>query len=464
MREFPNNVEGSVTISAGAQDWQVFQQQDGFCDLKLSGSWACRTHDGSETVYARLVEEDSGAIVKRFAPAETSASGTWSALLPSVPAGGLYRLETCLASNDRENLEWAHRGDMRHHLGVGDLYAIAGQSNAVGFGRDPIPDPPEPGVSMLRHNGEWAMACHPLGDSTGTVFPILAERVNPGHSPWLMFAKLLRKKLGCPIGLLPLAKGGSPLSSWNPGEKGDLYENMLDFIRLAGGSVRGVLWSQGCADAGNAEAAKSYLRRFAHFVSSLRKDLNSPDLPIFIAQINRYIEDLPDELEDCWSVVREAQRQAAKSMHAVHAASTLDALVCDSIHNASATNLTLGQRFANMALRYAYGLDAACQSPDLARASLESPKEIRLEFENVCQRLSAHQAPSALLPFSVEDEEGKIGIEDCAIEANVIRLKLARRPKGAALASFPESRAFSGAVPFDTLTSLPILAFRAEIC
>lgn len=42
--------------------------------------------------------------------------------------GGLYRIETCMNHAETNGaIEWATRGDMIHHVGVGDLYVIAGQ-------------------------------------------------------------------------------------------------------------------------------------------------------------------------------------------------------------------------------------------------------------------------------------------------------------------------------------------------
>jgi sialate O-acetylesterase len=40
------------------------------------------------------------------------------------PGRGLYRVETCLQINGNEVTEWAIRGDMIHHVGVGDLWVI----------------------------------------------------------------------------------------------------------------------------------------------------------------------------------------------------------------------------------------------------------------------------------------------------------------------------------------------------
>lgn len=67
-------------------------------------------------------------------------------------------------------------GDMIHHLGIGDLFVITGQSNSAGYGKDPIFDPPELGIHLLKNNGRWDMASHPFNDSTATI-QLIKERI-----------------------------------------------------------------------------------------------------------------------------------------------------------------------------------------------------------------------------------------------------------------------------------------------
>ena len=146
----------------------------------------------------------------------------------------------------------------QHHLCVGDLFVIAGQSNAVGYGKNPVFDPPELGIHMCRSSGRWDLASHPLGDATGTTHPENADRYNTGHSPFLAFAKLLKRRLGYPIGLLPVASGESSIRKWDPGQYGILQKCMLRVIRQNGGRVKGILWSQGCSDTDSIENARNY--------------------------------------------------------------------------------------------------------------------------------------------------------------------------------------------------------------
>ncbi len=170
---------------------------------------------------------------------------------------------------------------MRHFIGVGDLWIIAGQSNSAGYGRGPIDDPPTLGVHLLRNNEQWTLAAHPLNESTDTLHPANREAGNPGHAPYVQFGRTLQRALGYPIGLIQTALGGSPLTAWNPAEPdpAPLFDNMMHCAHLAGGRVRGILWYQGESDTGTDEMALSYADRFGAAVRAWRAALEAPQLP-----------------------------------------------------------------------------------------------------------------------------------------------------------------------------------------
>lgn len=163
----------------------------------------------------------------------------------------------------------------------------SGQSNAAGYGRGTVEDSPMLGVHLLRNNGLWDLATHPFNDSTATIHEVNMEWVNPAHSPWLHFGKLLQNELHYPIGFVQTALGGSALRAWNPDEEGHLYRNMIETVQRCGGKVAGVVWNQGSSDC-NSESADTYLERFSKVVHYWRKDLNITELPFITVQLNRF--------------------------------------------------------------------------------------------------------------------------------------------------------------------------------
>ncbi|MDR3644221.1 MAG: sialate O-acetylesterase, partial [Clostridia bacterium] len=310
----------------------------------------------------------------------------------------------------------------------------------------------------------------PLSDSTGAIQTVNMEGGNAGNSPYLSFARMLKRELGYPIGLIPTAMGGTPLSAWNPDEDGYLYRNMLEIVWSQSKHVKGVLWYQGCDDASDAvpELSKSYFDRFRNMVEHLRKDFDNNELPVFTVQLNRMLQlsDQPDT--GAWGVVREAQRQAGRKISNTYVVSSLDLPLTDFIHISSAGQLVLGERLAKMALTQLYGRHYICKAPDLSRAEKTGANEVRLIFDNVNCRLctpDVYGARSleidvAALPFSVADQKGPLKIINCEInDKNTIKLRLDREIKGNAVVHGAYEKRQNHLIPVDIEGRLPMLAF-----
>lgn len=454
-----------AVITQGPQPWQIIQQIEGKADITLKGTYDVNAHCEEARVWARVVLEDTFENVIRWQQATKMQDGEWEIVLKDVPVGGLYRIETCLKENRDNPIEWAMRGDMIHHVGIGDLFVIAGQSNSAGYGKGPVFDPPEVGIHVLRNSGQWDLASHPFNESTHTIHSVNREGANPGHSPYLSFAKRLKRDLAYPIGLIQTALGGSPLSAWNPEEEGYLYHNMLEVIHSTTDKIKGVLWYQGCTDAESLDLAYSYLERFKTMVQALRKDLNQPELPILTVQLNRVVNDLGNEAaqkhsDEGWSVVREAQRQATMTIDEVYMTPSIDSTLSDAIHNASPSNMVLGERMARLALEHLYGKMIEGTAPNLQSASLLDSEWVELTFAPVYERLVSFDAAANDLAFQVEDGIGKIELESYQLLGSRIQFKISRKPEGDCYVSCGQGRFPKGIIPIDLGGQLPILLFN----
>jgi hypothetical protein len=453
-------VQGA-TITRGPQPWQVLQRgADGFAVFELEGGWAC---DRPAVVEVRVASEYDQASVAGcdWQPADMLPGQRWRLSL-RVPTGGLYRVESRLRT---PGAEWRLTGDRVWHVAVGDLWVIAGQSNAVGYGHGPVTDPPALGVSVLGGDERWRLATHPIFDPTNTRHPANRDTGWVDVSPWLAFGREILNATGTPIGLIPTALGGSPLAAWDPGngEQAHLYHNLRSFVTAAGGRVAGVVWYQGCSDTGSEAVARSYLERFSRLVAAIREEYGA-GLPILTAQLNRYLDNpagAPNER--WWTLVREAQRQAARRLPRLAVIPTLDLPLSDAIHTSAVGNVILGQRFACVALGLVYGRPGPWQPVDLhsARFADSARESVRLQFAPV----SDHLVCLCLKPADVvvEDETGPVPV--CAAkveEPDSLLLSLARPAAGRTLC-----HSQFGTNPPSTLRDSrqwPVLAFaEAEV-
>lgn len=404
-----------VTITKGAAPYQIFQQDLlGNAIIHLQGQCS-RTRQsfelplvfeqvtqGDVTVKARIALESTGESVIPWTLCTVTNNTEWEIIFDKVPVGGLYRIETYMEYTGWSGLS-STRGDIIHNIGVGDIFVIAGQSNAAGRAKTPVSDAPELGVHVLRPSEMWDIATHPLADTTASVHTGNFENHNPGHTPWIAFAKRLKAELGYPIGLVPTAYGGSPLRWWLSDKGTPLLDNMLS--HLGDIKPKAVLWYQGEAE-GYENGAATYLARFESFVNHVRERLQLPDLYFFTVQLNRCVNESTEELDRQWGMTREAQRQAADAIKNVAVVPSNDLSLYDFIHNSTEANLVLAQRTACAALALLYGKAVAWQAPQVISATRQSDDTIKVSFSNISNWLNPLDPPANLLPFNVEDDIG----------------------------------------------------------
>ena len=448
-----------VIIERGPQDWQILQQKDGFAEVHLSGSVHIESWDleaADAVIILRVLDENTNARVTAPVFARP-VDGKWSARLV-IPAGGPYRIESYF----RYNQFAEKRGDRRFHIGVGDVYVIAGQSNAAGNGKDAVDDPMSMDVHMFRLSGRWDIAAHPIHDGTDPVFPLSQDHTQAGHSPWLTFGKILSKQLGYPIGLIPTTVGGIPLSVWDRAVDGCYFDNMLDIVRQAGGAVKGILWYQGCADTAP-EQRQDYLERFSRVCGDFEKVFYK-DIPILTVQLNKVTHTKgSDVVLDGYamSVVREAQRQAARQISNVFMVPSIDQMVCDGIHNSAMSNLVIGQRLVNVALHHVYGQSVICDAPDIERI-VANGNTARLYFSNVYDRIFADRNQTEKLMFSLTDTQGRILPVDYECPGdNSIVLTFEREIQGDAVVNC-DGYNDTGLMPYDMFSYLPVIPFSGQ--
>jgi hypothetical protein len=166
------------------------------------------------------------------------------------------------------------------------LFLLAGQSNMAGRGDiEPTDREPIAHVIALDAHGEWVPAVDPLH----------WDKPNAGTGLARSFAvEYLKAHPGVTVGFIPAACGGSPISTWAPGEYFDgthshPYDDALSRTRAAlpKGTLVGVLWHQGESDR-TAELAPRYERALTELIARFRSDLRAPKLPFLIGQLGQF--------------------------------------------------------------------------------------------------------------------------------------------------------------------------------
>lgn len=163
-----------------------------------------------------------------------------------------------------------------------NIFLLMGQSNMAGRGHlSEVPDLSHPDILMFR-DGRWIAAKEPLHTDKPAV---AGAGLGMGFAVELLHCRAMR-----PVGLVPCAVGGTPLSRWMPG--GDLYANAVSQARqaLAGGVLKGVLWHQGETDSGNTDDANRYGQRLESMISRLRLDLEAEAVPVITGELGQFLE------------------------------------------------------------------------------------------------------------------------------------------------------------------------------
>ena len=205
------------------------------------------------------------------------------------------------------------------------VFILVGQSSMAGRGMLPEFQTLIPDVEAFHYlHDTWDVAREPLH-----IDPPIRDCGIKGKSSYPMgtglglgysFARELLASGGVdgPIGLVPCAYGGSPLSRWekqpglvdrwendalnivgNGGDDtdGDLYARMLRRTRQAlerpNTILRGVLFHQGESDTRDIALAESYGERLTQLIANIRNDFAAPELPFLIGELGYWLRSEP---------------------------------------------------------------------------------------------------------------------------------------------------------------------------
>lgn len=231
------------------------------------------------------------------------------------------------------------------------LFLLVGQSNMAGRGVVTPGDQVAPArVLMLNKDGAWVPAKDPMhfdkpgaGVGLGRTFGIEVAAATPGVT----------------IGLIPCAVGGSPVAAWVPGyfyaaTKSHPWDDAIRRAKLAlsAGTLKGILWHQGEADA-NAQAAPLYEARLHDLVARLRAELQAPAVPFIAGQMGKFAEAPWHEFQDQVDRIHRDLPAKVKGTAYVSAAGLNHK--GDKLHFDAQSYRVFGQRYAEAYLKLSAG-------------------------------------------------------------------------------------------------------------
>lgn len=174
-------------------------------------------------------------------------------------------------------------------VGIGDIFIVAGQSNAVGHAKTLQQYESTGGITatLFGNDDMWKELTDPYDSAYNQVDSASADR-SPGGSFVPRVASAIVAQERVPVAFVPTARGGTVIEWWQPGTP--LYESMKRRIAAVGGTVRAVLWFQGEGDAGRGTSYDTYTEHMDTMIHQLTTDF--PGTRIMVGQIGqaRYSE------------------------------------------------------------------------------------------------------------------------------------------------------------------------------
>jgi sialate O-acetylesterase len=254
---------------------------------------------------------------------------------------------------------------------IGEVWLTAGQSNMEmalgGFSSCPVLGANEIIAKSAKYKFIRAVIMPKTQAKTPLEYvPGSWAVASPWTTPWwsavsFYFARTVQKTLDVPIGIIISAWGGTPVQGWMPEEllvqlgendsrypHSTMYNGLIYPVRKY--TLKGFLWYQGEANVGQAD---NWLRLMVAMVQHWRELWGLGVLPFYNALIAP-CEYGGNRIEA--ARMREAQRQLQFIIPNSGAVNTLDLVFPYERYQAHPANKKpVGQRFAWLALRHAYG-------------------------------------------------------------------------------------------------------------
>jgi hypothetical protein len=269
----------------------------------------------------------------------------------------------------------------REYVGVGDIYVLAGQSNASGRGSALNSySHPVLKAALFGNDDRWKDLTDPVDSDAGQVDRVSADP-GAGGSVWPLVATELMAAENVPLAFVPCAKIGTPIRKWAedaaaPRARSTLYGSMLRRVRAVGGRVRAVLFWQGEADARTASSTQAYAAALRRLAAAVKHDCGAP---LVAAQIGDYNPSV-------WSsaavdAIRLAQQKAWHAGWALPGPALYDIDLDGRVHFTEADDQLVAARRWTAAVLAAVLRRAVPSAPRLKSARYDGGLTVTLRFD-----------------------------------------------------------------------------------
>jgi hypothetical protein len=417
------------------------------------------TYSGSfiASAQAQVVSFTSGTtLVVPWTQLGAASKGAYSGTF-DVPQGGWYRI--VVRGLDERGVEVA-RAAGTHRWGVGMNVLCIGQSNMVGYGGHSYTTTGDL-AGLYGNDGMWRHLADPY-DSGGTSNDADYDSGSGASLVPSLVNALSDYFPGLPIGVIPAARGSSPLvctgSAWcwgrrnsdNPADPSNLYGNSLAEARAAGG-VELIVMQQGETDATNSTPRATYASELALLAQNYRADLG--DVPLFMCQLGRSTTDISakNRTDATMQAIRAAQHDADDPPRIYLAATAIDLDVDGTDHYVKTTLDELGRRIA-AAIAYhcqAEGAPPAYRGPELASVSYSDVSRSVIDVHLTHRGGSDFTPEAGINGFVVLDDGAPVQLASVMRQdAATIRITLR-----ADIGGTGSVRYLYGKLPFQTLSN-----------
>lgn len=281
----PFTAPGPVITSP--QSFQVFQRNaSNQGSIFISGS--VMGIPGSHDLEARWNNQDGA-----WATIASSVTNLFSGTLSNQTAGqGLLEVRL----KDMPSL-WSSVKS----VGVGDVFVVAGQSNASGQGSNTQSYATSTfKAGLLSNSYGWKELVDPIDSVTNQLDAVSKDSPIPNGSVWPLIATRFLTNQSCPIAFVPGPMTATGISSWQPSggstNRSSLYGSMVWRGKYAAGGAKAVLFWQGESDALASMSQATYYTNYTNFSYNAFTDIGCKVMPCKLQNCTNIVDTNEDKI------------------------------------------------------------------------------------------------------------------------------------------------------------------------